>query len=69
MSLLDLMNEGLFEFAQTMQSVFDKGWRIKEMRYGEARLGIGPSLVFQKDDEVTTCYGTEDVERLIQQED
>ena len=66
--MIDAINEAMFEFAQSLQCAFDKGWRIKDLRYGERRLGVGPTLIFKKDDKEVMCFNPEDVNKLLEEE-
>ena len=60
----DLIQEAMFEFVQDVELVFERGWKVKGLQYGERRLGIGPSLIMKKDDQEVICYTNEDVLKL-----
>lgn len=58
------MQEALCEFAQSIQSLIDKGWRIVEIKYGERKFDISTKLVIQKDRE-RRVISTDEIEGFI----
>ena len=62
----DAINETMFEFARSVQSLIKKGWEFKEIDYGERRLGIEPRMTVVRGDVVETIYSYHDVERLFE---
>jgi hypothetical protein len=62
----DAINETMFEFAKTVQSLVKKGWEFKEIDYGERRLGIGPRITVQRGDVVETIYSYHEVESFLE---
>lgn len=57
----DAINEAMFEFAFTCQHLIQRGWHFVDIKYGERRLGIGPSLTIKKDDVTKTIYHHDDL--------
>lgn len=62
----DAINETMFEFALSVQSLVKKGWEFKEIDYGERRLGIGPRMTVQRGEVVETLYSYHDVGKLFE---
>ena len=61
----DAINESIFEFALDCQRLIGQGWKFEKINYGEARLGVSPSLVVSKDGKIETIYHPEDIGRLF----
>jgi len=66
--MYDSINETMFEFAQTIQSLIKLGWAVGEISYGERRFGIGPSIILSKDEKTVTCYSHADIEDILRKE-
>ena len=63
--LNDAINERIFEFAMDCQRVLENGWKFDKINYGEARLGISPSMVLSKGERTETLYHPDDIGRFI----
>ena len=61
----DLIEEAMFEFALTLQLLIDRGWRVKEIDYGERRFGIGPKLLLECDGVIKEFYSVNDIEAFL----
>lgn len=64
MSINYTINVGMFEFALKISRLLKYGYEIKEIKYGEERLGIDPALVLVKDGIEICCYSVEEIECL-----
>lgn len=64
----DAINERIFEFALDCQRLIEKGWKFEKINYGEARLGIGPSLIVSKNGIMKTLYHPDDIASLFIEE-
>lgn len=64
----DAVNEQMFEFAMDCQRVIEKGWKFEKINYGEARLGIGPSLVVKMGERTELICNPEDICTLLREE-
>ena len=62
----DAINEAMFEFALTVQSLIKRGWEFKEIDYGERRLGIGPRITIKRGEVAETIHDPYDLERLLE---
>jgi len=62
----DAINETMFEFALSVQSLIKQGWEFKEIDYGERRLGIGPRITVKRGEVVETISSYHEVERLFE---
>jgi hypothetical protein len=66
--MYDAIDEGMLEFAMTVQSFVKEGWEFKDISYGERRLGTRSSVVMEKDGKKYRCWCEDDMFRAAQGE-
>lgn len=59
---MDAINQAMFEFAMTVQCLVKLGYEFVEVKDGERRLGIPPSLILRKDGEEIKCYNPDELD-------
>ena len=67
-TMYDAINEEIFEVCMTCKHLIKQGWDFVEVKCGERRLGIGPSLIVKKGEEVVTIYCADDLNRLVRRD-
>ncbi len=64
----DAINETMFEFALTVQTLVKQGWEFKEIYYGERRLGIGPRITVKRGEVAEAIYSYHELGNLIERD-
>ncbi len=62
------IQQTMFEFAQTVQRLVQKGWVFGEINYGRQSWDIGPSISLIKGDESVLCHSYQEIEQILTKE-
>ena len=59
------MNEEMFELAMVVSRLTLLGYEFVEVKSGEPRLEIGPTLILRKDGKEIKCYDIDELEDIL----
>jgi hypothetical protein len=62
MSLEYKISETMFEWGFVIQRLVNRGWTLRQIEYGEERMGVGPRLLLERGGEQKWFYHQNEVE-------